>query len=92
MKDWNWNETCKLSGDHKKEDPNNKKSVLSEIKIGVIEELEGENVTKTPDNLEMADLNPAPVPDSDADEEDINMEGEMWIHWNFVDCQISSSF
>ena len=58
-----WKEICNwISGDHKKE-----KSLLSEIKIAGIEELEGENVTKTSDNLEMADLNLAPVPDSDQD-------------------------
>ena len=63
--------TTKFSGDHKKE-----KSLLSEIKIAGIEEPAEENVTKTSDNLEMAELNPDPVPDLDQDEEDININGE----------------
>ena len=54
--------TTKFSGDHKKE-----KSLLSEIKIAGIEEPAVENVTKTSDNLEMAELTPDPVPDSDQD-------------------------
>ena len=61
--------TTKFSGDHKKE-----KSLLSEIKIAEIEEPAVENVTKTSDNLEMAELTPDPVPDSD--QEDININGE----------------
>ena len=61
-----------FSGDHKKEEPNNKKNVLSEIKIAGMEEPAQENVIKTSDNLEMADLNPDPVPDSDQDKEDID--------------------
>ena len=54
-----------FSGDHKEEDPNNKKSVLSEIKIAGMEEPAEENVTKTSDNLEMDELTPTPVPESD---------------------------
>ena len=38
-------------GDHKKEDPNNEERVLSKIKVAGMEE---------PDNLEMAELDPAP--------------------------------
>ena len=73
----------KFSGDHKKEDPNNEESVLSEIKIKIdeMEEPAEENMTKTSDNLKMDELNPA-VPDSDEDEEDIDRE--QWIHWNFT--------
>ena len=66
-----------FSGDYKKkEDPNNKESVLSEIKIAGMEEPAEENVTKTSDNLEMADLTPDPDTDSDQDEEDIDIDGE----------------
>ena len=73
----------KFSGDHKKEDPNNEESVLSEIKIKIaeMEEPAEENMTKTSDNLKMDKLNPA-VPDSDQDEEDIDRE--QWIHSNFT--------
>ena len=39
-----------------------------------MEEPAEENVIKTSDNLEMADLNPDPVRDSDQDEEDIDSE------------------
>ena len=46
-----------------------------------MEEPAEENVTKTSDNLEMAELNPDPVPYQD-EEEDINRD---WIHWNCVD-------
>ena len=63
--------TTKFSGDHKKE-----KSLLSEIKIAGIEEPAVENVTKTSDNLEMAELNSGPVPDLDQDGEDINIDAE----------------
>ena len=65
-----------FSGDHKKEDPKNEGIVLNEIKIDGMEEPEEEDVTKTSDNLEMAELNPAPVPDSDQDEEDIDIDRE----------------
>ena len=51
--------------DHKKEAPNNEKRVLSEIKVAGMEEPVEENVTKTSDNLEMDELTPAPVPESD---------------------------
>ena len=50
--------TTEFSGDHKKEDPNNEERVLSEIKVAGMEEPAEENVTKTSDNLEMAELNP----------------------------------
>ena len=50
----------KFSGDHKKEDPNNEEKVLGEIKVAGMEEPAEENVTKTTDNLEMAELNPDP--------------------------------
>ena len=63
-----------FSGDLKKEDPNKEERVLSEIKIAGTEEPAEENMTKTSDNLEMADLNPDPVPDADQDEEDIDGE------------------
>ena len=49
-----------------------------------MEESAEENVTKTSDNLEMADLTPGPDPDSDQDEEDIDIDREKWIHWYFV--------
>ena len=64
----------KFSGDHKKEDPNNEESVLSEIKIKIaeMEEPAEENMTKTSDNLEMDELNPFPVPDADQDERKVN--------------------
>ena len=73
-----------FSGDHKKEDPNNEERVLSEIKIAGMEEPAEENMTKTSDNLEMADLTPGPDPDLDQDEEDININAEKWIDWYFV--------
>ena len=45
-----------------------------------MEEPAEENVTKTSDNLEMAELNPVvPV----HEDEDINVDGEKWINWNF---------
>ena len=53
-----------FSGDHKKEDPNNEEC---EIKIDGMEESAEENVIKISENLEMADLTLAPVPDSDQD-------------------------
>ena len=52
--------TTEISGDHKKEDPNNEERVLSEIKVAGMEKPAEENVTKTSDNLEMAELNPDP--------------------------------
>ena len=62
-----------FSGDLKKEYPNNEESVLSDIKIGMKEPAE-EIVIKTSDSLEMAELNPDPVPDSHQDKEDIDSE------------------
>ena len=47
-----------FSGDHKKEKPNNEERVLSEIKVAGMEKPAEENVTKTSDNLKMAELNP----------------------------------
>ena len=47
-----------FSGDHRKEEPNNEERVLSEIKVAGMEEPAEENVIKTSDNLEMAELNP----------------------------------
>ena len=58
-----------FSGDHKKEETNNEESVLSEIKVAGMEEPAVKIVTKTSDNLEMAELNPDPVPNADQDEE-----------------------
>ena len=67
-----------FSGDHKKEDPNNEEC---EIKIDGMEEPAEENVIKTSENLEMDELTRDPVADTDQDEEDINFDGEKWIHW-----------
>ena len=52
--------TTGFSGDNKKEEPNNEERVLSEIKVAGMEKPAEENVTKTTDNLEMAELNPDP--------------------------------
>ena len=56
-------------GKYEKEDTNKEESVLCEIKIAGMEEPAVKIVTKTSDNLEMAELNPDPVPNADQDEE-----------------------
>ena len=71
--EWKLEKTCNwFSGDHKKEELNNEERVLSEIKIAGMEEPAEENLTS--DNLEMAELTPAPGHPT----QDINIESEKY--------------